>query len=650
MASQEPAIQRDASPRAKMSERQMAYACLLVCLIALVFLRGAFLHNNSPTLDEFTHLQAGHRYWECGEFANNPEHPPLVKFLAAMPLRHADLPGYPGACGSRVIQTRSMDFQIAYAVSISPNARDYIREGRSMLVIFPLVLVIAGFFAALAWFGETAAVLTALLLTFEPTLLAHGSLVTTDMAVTTFFFVTICAAIAFARKASWMRGIGATLALGLALASKHSAIVLPAFGLIVLIAAYYTAERRTALWKLAGAWALICLGAFVILWSFYGFRYFALPGRTDVVYDLPGTFASGNVENSLSAHAIEFFARHHVLPEAYLAGFADINVGAVRSTYFFGQMHKEGFWYYFPVALTIKLTLGMLVLLALALFVPRVWKEHGKTIALLLIPAVGYLLIAMAAKMNIGVRHVLPVLPFFAIIAAAGAAILIRASQAWAIVVSVCLVAFLASSLRAAPYQISYANEVWGGSNHLYRYLGDSNLDWGQSSDLVNRYIAEGYFDRGCLLASGMPLRLPSLCDEVPTYYSALLWKNLPPVIPDNYTGTVIVNPLAVNWNESYLPFMQRKPDEVLGRGTILVYRGTFDLSSIAATRRIERAMFFLAAIHDPAHAMEELQAADAHCLPRDRKQWEKLMDFARNGMAQQVYFAGQGKKQVTQK
>src|SRR5258708_15304623 len=87
-------------------ETQFAFLALGICLIALPVLRHSFVHTNSFTFDELTHIQAGYRYWQCGEFANNPEHPPLVKLIAAAPIRHWQLAGYPGRCGDQVIRSR----------------------------------------------------------------------------------------------------------------------------------------------------------------------------------------------------------------------------------------------------------------------------------------------------------------------------------------------------------------------------------------------------------------------------------------------------------------------------------------------------------------------------------------------------------------
>lgn len=610
-----PAVQPVQLPPAARNERLIAYACLVVSLVVLMFLRGAFIRANSVTLDELTHLQAGYRYWQCGEFANNPEHPPLVKFVAAAPIRHSQIKAFPTPCGAQVIVSRQTDMHIDYTLASLPNQPEMLHKARVALFVFPALLVIAGFFAALEWFGEIAAVIVTLLLTFEPNLLAHGSLVTTDMAFTTFFFVSVWMAISFVLKGTWWRAALLAGALGLALSSKHSAIALPAILLIVMFATkrWSSSANAASYRKIGGAWALACVAAIVILWGMYGFRYYALPGRDSASYDLEASFRAADAGDSLKAVAVEFAAEHHLLPEAYLVGLTDLFTTTTRPAYFFGSTYPTGFWYYFPVALLIKLTLSSMILCALTLALPAIRKAYGSLIFLLSVAPALFLLLSMTSKLNIGVRHVLPVVPFICLIGAAGAAVLLRESRAWNIVAGVLLAFFLISALHAAPRQLSYANEAFGGPNHLYQFLGDSNVDWGQSSAVVEQFIDTQQLAPNCFLASGMPFRAPSQCQELPTYLSSGLWGTLPPPVPEKFTGTLIIQPLAVAWSDAYLPFLRRKPDAILAGGSILVYRGEFDFAELAAMRRLDRGIFKLTSLGDAGGAMQEFKAAEAH-------------------------------------
>lgn len=143
-----------------------AILILVACIVALFILRYSFMRANGFAFDEPVHIQAGYRYWQCGEFANNPEHPPFVKFLASAPIRHWQIDAFPSACGTKVIPSRS-DVEAAIAVSIfrSPNASQILWKARSILVFFPLLLLVSLFVAVRAWFGNLAAAVAALLVT-----------------------------------------------------------------------------------------------------------------------------------------------------------------------------------------------------------------------------------------------------------------------------------------------------------------------------------------------------------------------------------------------------------------------------------------------------------------------------------------------------
>ena len=90
-------------------------------------------------------------------------------------------------------------------------------------------------------------------------------------------------------------------------------------------------------------------------------------------------------------------------------------------------------------------------------------------------------------------------------------------------------------------------------------------------------------------------------------------------MIADSFEGTVIIQPGAVSWSSAYIPFMNRTPDEIHAAGTILVYRGKFDFSEIAALRRFNRGLRMVDT--DPTGARAEFAAAEPHC-PEDLRDW----------------------------
>ncbi len=608
----------------------IAYAVLAGCLFSLIALHLAFLHANGPTYDEFMHLQAGYRYWECGEFADNPEHPPLPKLIAGFPIRNEQLDVFPAPCGVQTNQIQVKDLRIPFALSQLPNARKLLNQGRTALLVVPLVLLLSVFFATKSWFGNVAAGVAALLVTFEPTLVAHRALVTSDAAITTFGFVAVWLAMDFTRKPSILRFSGAAVGLGLSLASKHSALALPGLLLVVILTTWWMQEKtaRSSPVTLLGAWAGMCAVSVFILWCFYGLRYSAVPGGARFAYDFPQWFHAAGLDSSFLPKVILQLAHYRVLPEAYLAGLADIVGTSERSTYLLGRMHETGVWYYFPVAILIKSTVGLLMLFFLAVASPEVWRKHKGTLLPLLVAVAGYLALGVASSLNIGVRHVLPVYPLLIVVAAAAVAVLIAQGRNRRIVVLVLLAGALVSGMFAAPRQISYSNELFGGPSALHYLLADSNLDWGQSADDLTKLMnASGQTD--CAYAAGMPVKRETGCIELPTFLADGLYGTLQPVLPDRLTGTLYVQPLAASFSDTYSQWLTHKPDEVLSNGTILVYRGDFDLRELAALRRYQRGWFLLNLRRSPNAAIEEFAAAEAFCPKSSRIDLEMMYTSA---------------------
>ena len=95
-----------------------------------------------------------------------------------------------------------------------------------------------------------------------------------------------------------------------------------------------------------------------------------------------------------------------------------------------------------------------------------------------------------------------------------------------------------------------------------------------------------------------------------------------------------MIQPYAAAWSSAYIPFLNRTPDEIHAAGTILVYRGKFDFSEIAAQRRFDRGLKMLAFQHDVAGAKAEFAAADPHC-PESLRDWLHQMERATAGAGQ---------------
>jgi len=218
------ALNSDGAPRAG----------LVIGLISLLLVLGVELllsvRQQSQTSDEACHLFAGYRYWENSDFGINPEHPPLVKLVAAAPLLRLPLLVPPLVTGSFMEVEFLSGRQFLYA----NDADRILLRSRIAVSFFTLALGFLVFVTAHRMFGLGPAFLALTLLIFEPNVLANGALVTTDMGLTCCLFATVYAFYLYLMKPSLPRLLVVGLAAGLTLATKHSGILI--FPILILLA------------------------------------------------------------------------------------------------------------------------------------------------------------------------------------------------------------------------------------------------------------------------------------------------------------------------------------------------------------------------------------------------------------------------------
>ncbi len=594
---------------------------LLVFLGELTF----SIRQQSLSWDEGDHIFAGYMSWKKLDFGINPEHPPLVKALAAIPLLPMHL---------KVPDSKRNGFFKDEAYS---DGRDFIfgngGEAEADRIIFrarmaaaslSLLLGLLVFLAAREMFGDGAALFALALVVFEPNMIAHGAYVTTDMGISCFIFASIYAFYRYVKAPSVNRLIVLGVVSGLALASKHSGVLLLPFGVALIITEILwpspetrTNKRKAAL-RLTGAFLAASAIAIVVLWAFYGFRYAARPGGMQLSPSL-AEYAGGL--KGMERHVYLALARWHILPESYLYGMVDVRlISDSFSTYIFGKVYARGVWFYFPAAFIIKSTAAFMSLILLAGFAIATGKLRARReIFFLTIPPILYLLIATGTGLNIGARHILPMYPFLAVLIGGAALALAHKDRRWAYVVGLLLAWHAVSSARAYPNYLAYSNEFWGGPANTYKYLTDSNTDWGQQLKAVKKYLDNrgvrdcwfAYFVEPSIhfSAYGIP------CKPLPTADSG--WTDYQIDTPQTITGTLLISAgtlTGYEWGSNvlnpYREFQKLKPVAFIQDG-VFVYDGTFDMRFASALGHVTRARDLTAA-GQLASALVEAQTAVA--------------------------------------
>ncbi len=574
-----------------------AHIAAAVALLLVVFGLEVFLsvRTESQTFDEPAHLYAGYSYWLHGDFGINPEHPPLVKLVAALPLL-ISRPAYP--------QPLPIYFRAASVVGgkqmmDAPDAESVLWQGRIAVSVFSFALALLVFFAAREIFSTDVALLALLLFVFSPIMISNAPLIGTDMGITCCMFAAVYAFYRYVKKPTLLRLALAALAAGLTVAAKHSAILLCPILVLLCVAEVVlnrpsageeSQPRRTHLaLRLGAAWLAISLAAIAILWSFYGFRYAARPNGGQITP--PTAVYLQSLHQRFEADVIAFAEHHHLLPEAYLYGLTDVTILANdgRAMFLFGKDYPAGMWFYFPSVFLIKMTVGFLLLLALLPFARSLRRrEYSRELLFLIVPTVFYFGMAMTAKLDIGIRHILPVMPFLLVLAAAGGVALAHRSRAWAWAVATLVLLHAASSLYAFPLYLPYSNEFFGGPSQTYRAASDANAGWGGGLKALHAYIEKNHITH-CWLAYDAPpdpAEFQIGCKLLPTMFRFLV-EYPQPEVPTRISGPVFIGSEEVgDFNlgglDPYIALTKAKPSHVIA-GEILEYDGEFDVSPVAS-------------------------------------------------------------------
>jgi 4-amino-4-deoxy-L-arabinose transferase-like glycosyltransferase len=468
-----------------------AVMALFLVLAAELFLS---VRLESPTFDEPAHLYAGYMHWLRRDYGVNPEHPPLVKMVASSPLL-IDRPKYPEPPD---MFFRTASSRAGIGMLPSRSSMYLLDHARIAVSIFVFALGVLLVLASYEMFGVTTALFALTLYVFDPLVIAHGPLVGTDVGAACCIFATVYAFYRYVKRPSWGRLAVCAVAAGLALAAKHSAIVILPILLLLGVTELVLRRREPApvlrrdAIRLGGAIALIAVVAVTILWGIYGFRYAARPGGRKITP--PTEVFLKQLQHPAEAQVIGFAERHHLLPEAYLYGLTDVTILSRdgRIMYLFGKMYPDGRWFYFPAAVVIKSTIGFLLLLAMLPFARELWgQERIRETLCLAIPAVLFFIAAMSSKLDIGIRHIFPMLPFLIILAAAGAVSLARRSRVWAYAAGIFLALHVASSVKAFPNYLPYSNEFFGGPSATHLVLSDSNVGWGGGLKALRAHVDE---------------------------------------------------------------------------------------------------------------------------------------------------------------
>ncbi|MBU2028865.1 glycosyltransferase family 39 protein, partial [Patescibacteria group bacterium] len=520
----------------------------LVVFFALSFIFVVSLlnaWNESAIFDETAHIGAAYSYVTQHEIRLNPEHPPLIKDLAGIPLLFLRLnfdvnqPFWDGTLPGKWDEGQwAAGRYLLYQAGNNPD-----------LIIFwarfPIILLSLFFgFFIFKWgrelAGTMAGIVALILYSFDPNILGHSHFVTTDIGIAAFLAFAFYYYLKFIKYPHWKNVLLAGIFLGLLMLAKFSFLVaLPVLGLATIIYPFVSRAttgrgsrfflRAKKFGEYIGKGAIVFFISIIVVWVIYAANTFNM--KKEVIFqaienNFPATDTANpkNVYTNKTLHWLNKNSITRPLTEFGIGiGYVFRRVSGGNGAYFLGQVSNTAFVDYFPVVFMIKEPLPTLFFMFFALIIglikicrafknsfdnffqknfqniSRYLSVHIVEFCLALFILL-YSYVSITGNLNIGFRHLFPILPFAYILTAKIMANFLKnktrsqqtvASQKYTLpeeqrveifsfVFSWLFIFLILGTIFAYPYYMSYFNETAGGPKNGYRYVTDSNADWGQ--------------------------------------------------------------------------------------------------------------------------------------------------------------------------
>jgi hypothetical protein len=488
--------------------------------------------------DETAHIPASYSYVTKHEIRLNPEHPPLIKDLAGLPLLFLNLnfdtdqPFWAGTLPGKWDEGQwEAGRYLLYQAGNNPDK--IIFWARFPIVLLSLIL---GWFI-FRWVRELAGITAGLfalaLYAFDPNILGHNHFVTTDVGIAAFMTFSFYYYLKFIKSPTWKNVALAGVFVGLLMLAKFSFIIaLPIFALATfaypLVIHAKPGEKRILvklkkLGEYIGKGAMIFGISLVVVWTVYAANTFNMTKET-VSQTIDNNFSpadTANPKNAYTNKALHWLNGNSVtrpLTEFGIGiGYVFRRVAGGNGAYFMQQVSGKAFPAYFPTVFAIKEPLPSLFLMLTALFISlsanlrSFWEwlkagisekasslsayiRHNIVSISMLSFIVLYSYISITGNLNIGFRHLFPILPFIYVLTAKTIFGLIRrmdshAKLIWGVMLAAMTVFLMSETVAAYPAYMSYFNEIAGGPKNGYKYVTDSNADWGQDIKRLKVWI-----------------------------------------------------------------------------------------------------------------------------------------------------------------
>ncbi len=448
---------------------------VLATVIAIVRIAMTIpVFNN--TVDEPFSVSSAVALYDVHKHVYGVEHPPLSRLVAGLPLYLSGV-HLPLHYRTRTIQNELTTCEAGGAILLNSSLgyRQILDRARGAMLIFPALTLLYLYLLGRWLAGPVVAALAVVFFSLDPTLLGHGMWICTDVAAAAGFLAAIYHGSRWIIYRGRGRAVAAGLAVGLAIACKFSCVaVIPALAGVWIARAWpaWVARlkgdpRATQLaFPSVKQVALACGVAFFSLWATYLFDIGRMEDQARFAPDSEWRLVPAWIKRT--PMPMPSFG----VGVLWLAGHSRSG----HPAYLNGELSRHGWWYYFPEAIALKSPMGFLAALLLAAVVFAFVRAARPRRSLpLIIGTALFLLACMTGKIDIGIRHVLPVLALIYLL------VCWQLARTRLMTGLICCIGLAALESGAAhPDYLSYFNLVAGGPEGGDRFLADSNLDWGQ--------------------------------------------------------------------------------------------------------------------------------------------------------------------------
>ena len=430
---------------------------MLVAIVGFLIVGGVEAWHDSATFDEPVYVSSGVAAVLHHDLADNPEHPPLFKVLAALPVLAVG-PVVPHGNWS-INNEHRYGARFVMAQLKAGTMHRVTFASRLVPLLECSLLALALFALASSLFGLSSGVVAALLWLLDPLVLGLGHLDGVDVP---FALTTVLVSWALVR---WLRRRDrrSLLWLGVACGTVASAqvtgllVVAVAFGVVVAAQAR-CGQRAWAIWRPA---ALVAVMTWVIVWAVYAV-----------------------LDPSVVMHS------WYLLPHPYVEGvkYLASNDTASSPGFLIGHRWLGANVWFWPVSLVVKLSTPILLLLIAGPLVLIASVRAGRvsratsrqTLVAVVLPALVLFAFELPSPRTLGVRYLLPSLALWIIVASPIALLVGRRLIAMAL--GVVLAAAAVAAALSVPDSIAYTAPPFTPG---YRVATDSNVDWGQDFSLL---------------------------------------------------------------------------------------------------------------------------------------------------------------------